>query len=86
MKPPGFNDMSIDQLLERFTALALQQDDALLGSDIANVNKLGAVLHSIAMELKSRAGDQRRVLLRLYDHSKSASSSGGGHGDIGCRA
>jgi hypothetical protein len=60
--------MSVDQLVERFAALALEQDRALLGENITRVNQLYDALKDVESELKLRDGDQRRALLRLYDH------------------
>jgi hypothetical protein len=61
-------DLSVDQLLERFTAIALQQDQALLMDEIARFNKLYDEMGAVKIELKRRPGDQRRALLALYDH------------------
>jgi uncharacterized protein DUF2019 len=67
MKRPSLNEMSVDQLVERFTALAVEQDDALLKDDIAKVNRLFDRLEAVA-ELKMRQGDQRRALMPLYQY------------------
>jgi hypothetical protein len=61
-------DLSVDQLLERFTAIALEQDQALLMDEIARFNKLFDQMDAVKKELRSRSGDQRRALLALYDH------------------
>jgi hypothetical protein len=68
MKPTHLKGLTIDQLVERFSVVALEQDDALLMNDIAKVNLFFELLESIEDELKARAGDQRQALLRLYDH------------------
>jgi Domain of unknown function (DUF2019) len=68
MNPLALKGMSLDQLLKRFVDFALEQDRGLLQGDITRVNKLGEALHAISTEMKSREGDQRRILLRLYDH------------------
>ena len=68
MNPSALQDMNLDQLLKRFVDLALEQDRGLLEGDITRVNQLGEALHAVAIEMKSREGDQRRALLRLYDH------------------
>lgn len=62
-------DASVDQLVDRFAELAVRQDRALLGNEISKVNSLFRDLQDIATELKNRDGDQRRALLRLYDHA-----------------
>ena len=61
--------MSVIELVERFTALAIAQYQAELQSDIAKQNKLIKQGWAVADELKGRAGDQRSALLTLYDHS-----------------
>jgi uncharacterized protein DUF2019 len=68
MNPLALKDLSLDQLLQRFVDLALDQDRALLEGDIPSLNALGEALHAMSIEMKSREGDQRRALLRLYDH------------------
>lgn len=68
MKRLKLQDLSVDQLLERFTAIALEQDQALLMDEIARFNKLFDQMDAVKKELKSRSGDQRRALLALYDH------------------
>lgn len=64
-------EMSVDQLVERFAALALEQDRALLEENIKRVNQLYDALKDVESELKLRDGDQRRALLRLYDHKNA---------------
>lgn len=68
MRRTSLDDMTVGQLVEHFTALALDQDDALLREDISQVNRLFDQLEIVEANLKSRSGDQRRALLRLYDH------------------
>lgn len=64
----GLQDMSVTELLNRFVVAGLGQFKAELGNDIAKQNKCIEEAMVIAAELKSRAGDQRSVLLSLYDH------------------
>jgi hypothetical protein len=68
MKRISLRDMTVDQLIERFTELALAQDRALLGENITRVNQLFDLIEEVKSELKGRDGDQRGALLRLYDH------------------
>ena len=68
MKRVNLQNMSVEQLVERFAALALEQDRALLEENISRVNRLFDALKDVENELKQRDGDQRRALLRLYDH------------------
>lgn len=66
--PRELKEMSVAQLVERFAALALAQDDADLDSDLDKYNRHFREMMGVQDELKSRPGDQRRALLRLYDH------------------
>jgi hypothetical protein len=68
MKQARLQDMTVDQLVERFSDLALEQDKALLGENIKRVNQLYDALKGVEGELKLRDGDQRRALVRLYEH------------------
>jgi hypothetical protein len=68
MSQVKLQDMTLEQLVERFTSTALAQDRALLMGDIAKVNQLYLQLKEIEGALKVRQGDQRRALLSLYDH------------------
>jgi uncharacterized protein YdcH (DUF465 family) len=71
MKQTGLQDMTVDQLVERFTVIALDQDKALLRREHAKFNRLFDKMEAVEEELKTRSGDQRRALLRLYEHPNS---------------
>jgi HEAT repeat protein len=60
--------LTIDELVERFAALGLEQDEALLDNDTRKFNRVFAKVEKVEEELKSRTPDQRRALLSLYDH------------------
>jgi hypothetical protein len=60
--------MTLDELVERFTKISLEQDDALLGSEISRFNRLFDQKIAVVNELKSRSGDQRELLLKLFTH------------------
>jgi Domain of unknown function (DUF2019) len=68
MKRVNLQRMNDDELVKHFTSLALEQDEALLDSDISKVSRLYWRLKSVEAELKGREGDQRRALLKLYDY------------------
>lgn len=63
--------MSDEQLVEEFVRIALQQDEAILYDEIAKFNRLFDLMDEVKKELKSRPGDRRRVLMRLYDHENA---------------
>lgn len=60
--------MTDQQLLERFEAIALEQDQAILYDDHARFNRLYDRMEEIRQELRSRSGDRRHVLTTLFDH------------------
>jgi cytochrome c oxidase assembly protein Cox11 len=68
MKQGELRNLTPAQLVKRFENLALEQDKAELGFDTAEVNRIYWQLDAIKNELKSREGDQRHVLLALYEH------------------
>ena len=68
MKATNLSEKPIDQLVQRFIEIGLAQDKAQFDDEIAIYNRLFREKTSILSELKSRKGDQRRVLLPLYKH------------------
>ena len=68
MKNIRLQDLTLDQLVERFTGIALDQDKALLRREHGKFNRLFDEMEAVEGELKARSGDQRRVLLHLYEH------------------
>lgn len=68
MKRVNLERLTVNELVERFASLALEQDKALLDSDISKASRLYWKLEDVEAELKAREGDQRRALLKLYDH------------------
>ncbi len=63
--------MTVSQLVDLFAANCIDQDRALLYSDIQKFNRLYLRMAAIRDELQRRPGDQRRALLELYDHSNA---------------
>lgn len=68
MKKIDLGAMDVEQLVKRFTTLALEQDDAALRSNIKEVNRLFDELKAVEDELRHREGDQRHALSELYRH------------------
>jgi Domain of unknown function (DUF2019) len=68
MKRQEVEEMTVYQLVARFTAIGTDQDRALLSRQHAKFNRLFDEMVAIEEELKQREGDQRRELLRLFDH------------------
>lgn len=68
MKRATLEAMTVQELVQEFAAVAVQQDTALLENDNAKVTRLFWRLEAIENELKIRDGDQRCALLSLYSH------------------
>jgi Domain of unknown function (DUF2019) len=68
MRHAPLSKMTVEQLVDRFTAIALEQDRAVRVNDNAKFKRLFWQMEAVEDELKRRDGDQRRALLRLYDH------------------
>ena len=68
MKKPKLERLTVEQLVERFTAIALAQDEELRRNEHTKFNRLFDEMEAVKQELRSRAGDQRRALLGLYTH------------------
>jgi hypothetical protein len=60
--------MTMEQLVERFTTIALEQDQALRWDHIQKFNRLYDRLNDVVGELRMRRGDQRLALLPLHHH------------------
>jgi hypothetical protein len=67
MKKIALSSMSAAQLVERFAAIAREQDQAILANATAKYNRLYDHMAEVVDELKGRPGDQRRELARLYE-------------------
>src|SRR3954468_3623552 len=67
MKRADLGAMISKDLVERFAEIVVAQDRALLGRETTKFNRLFRQMMDVANELKSREGDQRRLLLQLFD-------------------
>jgi hypothetical protein len=68
VKTDKLEHIPVDQLVEQFVEIGLQQDNALLTGEIANFNRLYGQKMDVLAQLKKRDGDQRHALLPLYNH------------------
>jgi hypothetical protein len=68
MSATPLQSMSNGALVERFMAIALDQDESLLEDDTARFNELYLQMEVVENELKSRGGDKRHMLTQLYNH------------------
>jgi uncharacterized protein DUF2019 len=69
VKRVDLQKLSNEQLVERFVAIGEAQADASLYGDIPEFNRLYRLKVAVVDELQERPGDQRSVLLPLYDHT-----------------
>ncbi len=68
MKSLALQELSAEELVDRFVEIGLAQDKATLHNEIAKFNRLYGQMQNVVQELRSRTGDGRRALLALYDH------------------
>lgn len=62
------SNMTAEQLVAKYIEIGLAQYEALMMDEIAKFNRLFDKKVAVVNELQRRAGDQRRLLLALYDH------------------
>jgi len=67
MKLMELNEMRSNDLVDRFAKIVVAQDQALLAGELSKFNRLFRQMMDVANELKGREGDQRRLLLQLFE-------------------
>lgn len=65
----ALDKMSTAELAKFFVGFAIQQYDHILISEVKQTNRYYHKMKAVELELKSRPGDQRRVLMAFYDHA-----------------
>jgi hypothetical protein len=68
MTVENLREMSSSGLIDLFVTIALAQDEAILMDEHDEYNRLYLRMRAIAGELKSRPGDERSALAKLYEH------------------
>ena len=68
MMRPSLQSMTVDQLVERFAALGVEQDKAIAADDNVKYKRFFDQMSAIRDELKNRPGDQRKALLTLFEY------------------
>jgi Domain of unknown function (DUF2019) len=68
MKRVNLQELTVEQLVEHFTTIGIQQDKAIFHDDNAQYSRLSREMSAIQKELKNRSNDQRWALLELYEH------------------
>ena len=61
-------DMKGSELLSLFAEICIAQDKASCGGETAKFNRLFDRMMDVSNELKSRNGDQRSELIKLFDY------------------
>lgn len=64
----SLTSLTVKELIDRFAAIGIAQDEALLDNETAKFNKLYREKIAIEIELRDRPGDQRHHLMALYEH------------------
>ncbi|WP_293797466.1 DUF2019 domain-containing protein [uncultured Bosea sp.] len=68
MTPSKLKLLTNEELKNLFEQLCVKQYDDLEGNAIASYNRRYDKILAIQSELKSRPGDQRRILMSLFGH------------------
>ncbi len=68
MKRLKLEEMSVDELVERFAEIGIAQDQAELMGEIGKFNSLYRQMDATEKELRRRGREARLALLHLYDH------------------
>jgi len=71
MKRIALENMTVEQLVDRFVEIALAQDEALLMDEVEKYNRLYDQMDVLKQELKKRQGDGRASLLPLLKHKNA---------------
>lgn len=69
MKRPRLEILTVDQLVENYAAIGVEQYKALDADDTAKYNRLFGRIMEIEKELKRRTGDRRGALMSSYNYS-----------------
>jgi hypothetical protein len=67
MKSPKLQDLSNEQLAERFKELSLQQGEAEMSNDMRTYNRRTQQVDDVSAELRRRGTEARRALVPLLD-------------------
>ncbi len=68
MKQVKLQEMTVNQLVDRFAEIGIAQYDAAMGGAIRKINQLFTQMRAVDNELRARGREARLGLLRLYEH------------------
>lgn len=69
MKNANLLSLSLEALVDRYVVAGIAQYEAELDDNLRKFKRLFSEIMDIEAELKSRPGDQRTALLKLYNHA-----------------
>ena len=69
MKKAKLETVSVNDLVQLFVGLCVEQERELMRGDVPALNRLFDRVRAVEEELKSRPGDQRHALIPLYNHA-----------------
>ncbi|WP_439497115.1 DUF2019 domain-containing protein [Bosea sp. (in: a-proteobacteria)] len=67
-QPPNLSSLQNDEIVRTFEKLCIEQYDAMEREEQGRVNRLFWQIYGLEVELKSRPGDQRGILMQLFGH------------------
>lgn len=71
MKKIDLSKILVEELLDFYIRLSIEQGKAAYVAKTSLVNRLGDELHDISNEIKRRPEDHGRSLLELFEHSNT---------------
>lgn len=71
MKKIDLSKILVEELLDFYIRLSIEQGKAAYVAKTSLVNRLGDELHDISNEIKRRPDDHGRSLLKLFEHSNT---------------
>jgi hypothetical protein len=68
MKRVKLEDVTVDELADRFAEIGVAQDQALLYDEHKKFNRLFSQMDDVDQELRRRGLKARLALVKLFDH------------------
>lgn len=79
MKAAHLANLTTSQLTEKFVSLAIAKGQAIMGDENAKASRIYWQIDAIENELRSRDGDQRRVLSAFFQHPDPSPARASGY-------
>jgi hypothetical protein len=68
VKRVKLEEMTVDELVDRFAEIGVAEDQALLCGEHKKFNRLFTQMNEVDQELRRRGLEARRALIQLFDH------------------